>query len=236
MEEKNSKSWLVIVVLLIIVVVVGYGVFEWTSLNTKTTENNVLKEKVSSEVKTKLERWVNVASRYNSVDTSTSTLEMFAKTKLIMTYNAVIEEKNIYDQKEYILTKDDIADMSANIDKSDMNNEPVKIMKMSDFNTTYKELFDEDASYEVKDLDFGCPTPWGMDKQKNRIYLFSRCGGTSPLYPEVKKTNYDLDDNYYYVHRQVDILNGDESDEVSETYKILWKFDKDLKFVSSEKE
>lgn len=247
-ERKNSKTWLV--VLAILLICAGIAVFVPSLLSktedTKKDEGVVVKEKneISPEVKAKLERWVGIASAHSSIDPSTSTLEKFAKgmteldakTKLVMTYNAVMSEKKIYDQNSYELTAEDVKAMESTISKSQISEESVKIMKISDFNKTYEELFQETASYTLKDLDFGCPIPWGMDKAKDRIYLFERCGGVSPIYSDKNITSYYESDGYYCLVQEAEIKDGSEKDKVTESYKILWKFDKNLKFVSSEKE
>lgn len=254
--SKKSNTWLVVLLILILGAAVGFGVYKWSSMNTKNddktkseqkAETDVADDGISNEVKATLGKWVNVASDYNGVSSDISTLGTFAagitsdkisaKTKLIMAYNSVMEYKEIYKQEYYILTADDISKMEATIKKSEMNNEDVNIMKISDFDSAYKELFGVDASYTLKDLNFGCPTPWGMDKSQDRIYLFHRCGGTSPLYSDKRIESYETDENGgYSIHQTVDIRNSEKQEGIEKTYKILWKFDKDLKFVSSEKE
>ena len=193
-------------------------------------------------MKKKLKRWVDVASHYNSAISSESTMKLFAKgvnalnakTKLIMTYNSVIEEKGIYEQDTFELTKEDINSMEATTDKAFMYNEPVRIMKISDFDKTYEELFQEKPVYALKDLEFGCPVPMAMDKAKDRIYLFDRCGGTSPLYSNSQIESVTEIDGGYQVSQVIKILNADENDKLVESYQIKWFFDKDLKFVKSE--
>lgn len=245
-ETRKSKTWLVFVVILVLCV--GMAVFVPSMLSkskdTKKEEGTVEKDtnEISGEVKTKLERWVNIASNYDSVDTGTSTMQKFAKgvtkldanTKLVMTYNAVMREKKIFEQDTYELTKEDVNRMESAIGKDQILNEPVHVMKISDFNNTYKDLFDEEASYTLEDIGFGCPTPWGMDKSADSIYLFSRCGGTSPLYDESRIESISNGEDGYQVSQEIDIINGAEQDKVEETYRITWSFDKNLKFVKSE--
>ena len=155
MENKKSKTGLVVLILLLIGIGVGFGVYKWTSMNTNTNSNQENKEQkepveteeagLTAQIEEKLKNWVGVASHYSSVISSESTMELFAKgvnevdakTKLVMTYNAVFGEKGIYEQDTYNLTKEDIKSMEATTDKESMYNEPVRIMKISDFDKTY---------------------------------------------------------------------------------------------------
>ena len=153
-ERKNSKTWLVVLALLLICAGIAVMVPSLLSKkeNTKKDEGVVVKKKneISPEVKAKIERWVTIASNYNSVDTGTSTMQKFAKgvtklddnTKLVMTYNAVMREKKIFEQDTYELTKEDVNRMESAIGKDQILHEPVHVMKISDFNNTDKELFD----------------------------------------------------------------------------------------------
>lgn len=246
MEEKKNNIGILLIIVLIIGAVIGFGVSKWSNLlsNDNNKENETVEKEetkdgleLTDEVKAKLKEWVEIADFYSTISTS-STLETFAKgvtsldtkTKLMMTYNATD-----YSQDLYALTKDDISKMETTIDKKSMDGEEVYIMKISDFNSKYKELFQEEASYTIKDLDFGCPLSWGMDKSQDRIYLFDRCGGISSTRTDAEITSYDKDDNYYLVHEKVDLIDT-TNNKVTKSYKILYKFDKDLKFVSSEKE
>ena len=243
-KKKGNKTWLVVLGVLLIIAAIAVLVPSYIKDNMKD-ETTVEKDtdKIPKDVKNKLERWVTVASYYNGVG-YTSTLEKFGegltelddKTKLEMTYNAVYADKKIEKQERYSLTIDDIAKMQTSIDKSQMTNEPVKIMKISDFNTTYEELFNEDSTYTLKDLNFGCPTPWGMDESQDRLYLFERCGGTATTNPDYKKLTYDSDDNYYFVHQKVDIHDGAQNNIITKSYKIVWLFDKEANFISTEEE
>lgn len=243
-KKKGNKTWLVVLGVLLIIAAIAVLVPSYIKDNMKD-ETTVEKDtdKIPTEVKNKLERWVTVASHYNGVG-YTSTLEKFAegvtelddKTKFEMTYNAVYADKKIEKQESYTLTSNDIAKMETSIDKNQMKNESVKLMKISDFNTTYEELFDEDSTYTIKDLDFGCPTPWGMDESQDRLYLFERCGGTETTNPDYKDLTYESDDNYYFVHQKVDIHDGAQYNTITKSYKIVWIFDKNLHFISTEKE
>ena len=247
MEEKKNNTGILLIIVLIIGAVIGFGVSKWSNLftNDNNKENETVEKEetkdgleLTDEVKAKLKEWIEIADNYNTIS-GTSTLDTFAKgvtsldtkTKLIMTYNATDYSENLY-----TLTKNDISKMETSIDKKSMDGEEVYIMKISDFNSKYKELFQEEATYTIKDLDFGCPLPWGMDKSQDRIYLFDRCGGISSIRTNSEITSYDKDDNYYLVHEKVDIIDTADNNKITKTYKILYKFDKDLKFVSSEKE
>ena len=208
---------------------------------TTISTNGVAANYGGGNANARLKRWVGIASTYNH-SSGTSTFEKFAGGlnysqfkkgfKLKMAYNAIFYDKKT---KDYTLTASDISKMESTINKVEMKGEPVHVMKTSDFSGEYKGLFQEDTTYNLKDLNFGCPTPWAMDKDTGRIFLFSRCGGTSNFKLTAKITSINSDDSYYYVHQSASIVDMSNNKTVK-SYKTLWKFDKNFKFVNTSKE
>ena len=111
--------------------------------------------------------------------------------------------------------------------------ESFTIIKISDFDNAYKTFFNEEPDYTFKEIEFlGCPSPWGMNKELDKFYLFHRCGGVSESSYEPKITSFDTDGKFYLVHQQVKSAYGREVD----NFNLLWRFNKDLNFVSTERE
>ncbi len=112
--------------------------------------------------------------------------------------------------------------------------ENVIVLKMSDFDNAYNEFFKEDASYTINELSIlGCPSAQGMSRESDSIYLFSRCGGTTVMSYNTSITSYNFDGDNYLVYQKAELYNN-ASDTVEENYNLLWKFDKNLKFISTE--
>lgn len=152
-----------------------------------------------------------------------------------MVYNDLYKFENHIDN--YVLTKDEINMMDA-VDgiKNDSTiiGEKVTILKVSDFDSTYKDFFHEEANYSIDDLSkLGCPRVQGINKDLDKIYLFSRCGGTTVMSYNTSITSYDFDGENYLIYQKAELFNN-ATNSLEESYRLLWKFDKDLKFVSTE--
>ena len=244
-KQKNNAGLLIIIASLIVVCIglCGFIFMNRNNLfNTNKPKENKTEEKekknleLTDDVKTKLNRFVEVGSEdsYGSVQTApffyNGKSEILESEKLIMAY---VDAVKISKKTEYrVLTEEEI----QNIDGlKPETNEKVTILKVSDFEQSYKDLFDEDGDYKkLKDLGvkIGCPAPLGMDANAGNMYLYSRCGGTTNVKYSKEITSYDSDTEYYYVHQTMKY----ESQEETKEYKVVWKFDKNIKFISTEKE
>ena len=202
---------------------------------TKTDQNDKTEEKnleITDEVKENLKTFISVAVAYRSTG---MTRDKFIKgtdaintqTKLEMT-NATIYYNDKVTKNTTILGEEyqNISGVKPEV------NETVDTIKITDFDNTYKELFKEEANYNFEDLALiGCPAPVAWNKEMGKLYLLHRCGGTTVIEYEDKITSYDSDTKYYYVHQDLYEKNLASNEENST--KLLWKFDKELKFVST---
>lgn len=103
----------------------------------------------------------------------------------------------------------------------------------SGFDSIYKSFFNEEPNYTIKDLaDLGCPSPMAIDSKNDRLLFVHACGGTGGAISSVIKS-YESDENTYMAHVETTESYADAGDTV---HKVLWKFDKDLNFISTEKE
>ena len=198
-----------------------------TEKEEKEEEKEETKE-VSDDAKQKIDSFIKIASHYNY---SMSVLpELFydgvtaekitSRNKASMTYAVLIDfDKNYESTTEKPQTVLDKVPDSAG--------EDVKTVSINDYDEIYKKLFNEEPQYEAK----GCPYPAIADKETGKIYLFSRCGGIGPeMVNKVENKTYSFDGKYYYVNTDVSYYEKGASEE---TKKVVWKFDKDLKFVST---
>lgn len=135
---------------------------------------------------------------------------------------------------------------------------PIKV-----FADNYKKLFNEEYVVETNDSNqyIGCPSIFIIDQELGNMYLSNQCGtgssDTSYIYSDIYK--YESDDSYYYAYQYVALYNHitnelnkpksnevvisaptyDEVTQVFENNKekfdtLVWKFDKNLNFVSTE--
>ena len=254
-EEKNIALIIVIVILLIICIGMGGFIFvnkdklnakEKTQTEEKKT-NEILNE-VTNEEKIKLERFIKVASIDDTATNKNATITYFNKgtteltkeIKLKMAYNDVVNFGT--PEEKYVLTDNEIVQMTTTIPKDQLGGkdsngvpyETVTVIKTTDFEQAYKEFFNETANYTLADIEnLGCPAPWGINKDLGKIYLFHRCGGATMSSYTTEIVSYEKDGENYLVHQTGRLSSNDD---IIETYKLLWKFGKDLKFISTELE
>lgn len=109
--------------------------------------------------------------------------------------------------------------------------ETATTVKISDYDEVYKNFFIEKFQYDSE--EGGCPYPRIVDETTGKIYLFHRCGGSGPLGVHLQKNiSYEFDGNYYYVNQAVIFKkNTDITDTKND--KVVWKYDKNLYFVST---
>lgn len=258
MKEKDKINIGVIIIIILIVLCIGLGAFIFCNRDKFVAkENTKIEEKVeketekkddvntvSEEDKAKLNKFIEIASIDDTITSKVVTATYFNKgvsyitkeVKLKMAYNVTY---NLGTFENYVLTEDEINKIpeedGIKNDKTYIG-EKVTVIKVSDFENAYKEFFDEEPSYTLDDLsELGCPRIQAIDRGRDKIYLFSRCGGTTIMSYDTEIISYEKDDNYYLVHQKAKKYNKATST-VEEEYNILWKFDKNLKFVSTELE
>lgn len=258
MKEKDKINIGVIIIIILIVLCIGLGAFIFCNRDKFVAkENTKIEEKVeketekkddvntvSEEDKAKLNKFIEIASIDDTITSKVVTATYFNKgvsyitkeVKLKMAYNVTY---NLGTFENYILTEDEInripEDEGIKNDKTYIG-ERVTVIKVSDFENAYKEFFDEEPSYTLDDLsELGCPRIQAIDRSRDKIYLFSRCGGTTIMSYDTEIISYEKDDNYYLVHQKAKKYNKATST-IEEEYNLLWKFDKKLKFVSTELE
>lgn len=240
-KKTNKKSWVLVTVLIVILLIAaGWGGFlagaSYVSEKSMEKKREVKEEKgleMSIAVQEKLEKFVLTGLRYGVVNSTyehfaKGTTELPKKIKLQMAYNAT--EKG----RQTVLTEEESNEL---IGEKPGANEEVEIMGKKDFDNSYKLLFNEEINSKLDDVDgLGCPAILAENKEETLYYLFSRCGGigSSTITSTVK--SYDSDAEHYYVHSESLWEDLSVSQEPSKTTKLLWTFDKDFHFVSTEVE
>ena len=249
MEEnkKSGKTGLVVIIIILLLVICGMGAFLFINkeklFSKEITKNETVEKttkeiknlELTDEVKTKLERFTEIAvtpnvgygtmdyfiNGVNSIDT---------KTKQKMTHIAIYKDGKV--TKDLTLSDEEASTLEG---IKPEKNEIVDIVKVSDYKATYKDLFKEEANIDISELELtGCPFPGAINKEQDKLYYYHRCGGTSATTYDIKVTSIDSDKDYYYVHQE--IVENNLATNETKTTKLLWKFDEDLKFISSEKE
>ena len=240
MKKKNDliiKSF--IMLFIFIIGIVGYicyyrGVFD----NKVDIEEE---EIVKKDVKEHLDKFISAASIYSDTGYS-STAEAFyngttsidSNTKYKIVYNILYNIDKNY-KKNFVLSTEEASNMTT-IVPGDLSGEEVDVLKISDFNKVYEDYFFEKPNYNLEIINnIGCPSPLGFNNELDRMYLFYRCEGNSYSEYDSVIVSYDEDDNFYYVHQEGSLKSSIEESDVV-VYKVLWKFDKDLKFISTSRE
>ena len=241
MKNKNDMMIKSFVLLLVFILgLVGYvcyyrGVFG----NTNTNNEEVAEEK--NPTQEHLEKFINAASIYSDTGYSSTAQAFYNGTTSIdndikykITFNVLYYIDKNY-KSDITLTNEEINSMQRVIG-GDITGELLDVIKISDFNKIYKDLFHEKPNYTIDTIkNISCPSPLGFNNELDRIYLFYRCEGNSYSEYDSNIVSFDEDDNYYYVHQEGSLKpNAEESDVI--VYKVLWKFDKNLNFVSTSRE
>ncbi len=255
-EEKVEKRsagrvwWLTIVMIILLIAFFGLGyalgasnIFNEVNKNIidSTEEQNGktdnAKIKLTDTNKAKLEKFINVATSYNSLLGGTrdhfvgGTTTLPNEIKYKMTNIAVYADKKV---TQDVTATEEIANKVSGLKPDYEHNEVVDTLSVATFKSTYKELFNEEFTTKFEDsFDWGsCPAPMAIDNEAGILYYFHRCGGATAAKYEEKIISYDTDKDYYYVHQELTVTSPDENT----TTKLLWKFDKNLSFVSTVKE
>ena len=245
-EKKKSSGVLIILLVIILLFVAVLGGY-WlgttkVSKESKKQKNEEIEEvqeetkdlELTDDIKSRLEKFVLVGSNYDYSGNTTldnfseGTKEIPKKVKLRMARNSVYKYGEV---KTDVTISDDVVSKLTGV-KPD-NGEIVDIITKTSFEKAYKELFNENPEYTYDEIS-GCPAPLAIDESTGEMYLFHRCGGTGVITFNTKVVSYDADTEYYYVHTETekkDLSNNEVTKNL-----LVWKFDKDYKFVSTEKE
>ena len=237
-NDVMIKSLILLFVFIIgIVLYVLYyrGVFN----NTNSSLNN--EEKVTNKTEEKLSRFVQAASFHSDTGYSSTASAFYNGTSSIdddikykMTMNFIYKIDHNY-KSDVILSNEEINNMQR-VFNDDISGESVDIVKISDFNKAYEELFHEKPSYSIDTIkNISCPSPWGYNNDLDRIYLFYRCEGNAYSEYDSNITSIEEDNKYYYVHQYGSLKSSIEKSDLT-NFKVLWKFDKDLNFISTSRE
>ena len=242
--------WLTIVIILLLVAFFGLGYalgstniandvigkFDKSMGNDTEKDNTKQKLEVTTETKQKLEKFIKVATdqkEYNSAKYEVrdyfekGVTGLTKKIKLEMTNLSLFENQKV--EKNVLLTAEEVEKLIGSKPNIAIK-ETVYRAKAADFISTYKELFKEDLDLNFDDLaGVGCPRLISIDNTKENIYYSSNCGGSTAGSWGDNIDSYDSDNEYYYVHQTL----TNTSNGAQETKKLVWKFDKDLKFVST---
>lgn len=252
LEKKKNNVGLIIIVVALLLICVGLGglifinkdkIFggnEPKQEEQGQTENQNLK--ITEEVKERLNKFVDAGSNHVPSG-SNETAENFREGTTTIPDVIKIHMAKLGTKTEWKEYNSEEA-KSIGIEGVGPNKESIGVLKVSDFNKTYEEFFGEKLSDPIQALKSikSCPIIWYSSNTNEEVYLLSRCGGTSDIVYTKEITSYDSDNEYYYVHQTLKydrhhMNNGNyESTGEITTYKIVWKFDKDFKFISTTKE
>ena len=174
MKEKDKINIGVIIIIILLILCIGIGTFIFFNrYKLSAKENTKVEEKakketekkddvntVSEEDKTKLNKFIEMASIDDTITSKVVTATYFNKgvsnitkeVKLKMAYNVTY---NLGTFENYVLTEDEINKIpeedGIKNDKTYIG-EKVTVIKVSDFENAYKEFFDEEPSYTLDDL------------------------------------------------------------------------------------
>lgn len=255
---KKKNVFLIVIIVVLLLLCVGMGTFIFINKDKlllkespKTKEENPVV--ITDEIKSKLERFINAASHFNDDEIVTATYfnkgvtNISKQMKLKMVYNDVVDlnGKDLAGKYEEI-TDDELSGIQTSSSSGGTEmwkyvGLPIGSIKISDFDNIYKQFFNEEAKYTIDELiDLGCPFPVGINKEYDKIYLSDRCGGTvygdaAPAYSHTI-VSYDVINNNYVVEQiaKDKLMYNNGAVETLKTYNIVWTFDKNLNFISTE--
>ncbi len=244
MEEKKERkigiiALLLVIILIIVAIVVFFVVNNSSNKETKTSKEETETKTliVTKNIEKKLQKFVEAGSYYDDSGSNTTvthfisgTTELPKDIKLKMTRNAIYQAEKV--KTNVILSEEEINNIQG---EKPSTGEPVDVIEKDTLNNTYKELFNETVELSLSELEkIGCPVPMAVNKTSGAYYLFNRCGGTGALSYKVKVTHVSSDKDYFYAHSEITEIRGITGEE--KVTKLLWTFDKDLKFVNTKKE
>lgn len=254
-QKDKKKSWVLVTVLIVILLIAAVGGGFLVGANYVSSKTLAKKSEVKEEnenvqetgldisvkasdklVKERLEKFVLAGLDYNYANGGTyrhfanGTKSLSDEVKLKMTY-FVTKTGN----SQYTLTEEEINKLTGVKPSVD---EPVMAMSKIEFDNNYKELFNEDApEFDSEKMQFcGCPAPMAFNPETKIMYLLSRCGGTGTDKITSTINSFDSDEKYIYVHTESRWEDLSVSEEPPKTTKLVWAFDKDLKFVRTKVE
>ena len=252
-QPKKKSNALLVILMLLIGIGIGFGANYGMSYFNKdvdkkdgsVTEDTTKTDKLelTESDKAKLEMIVGSAAICSSGGANCDTAKKYFdsidkldnKMKYTIVWNYVLRYLRADGFNTYTEPAD-VGKMETSFTSEQLKNyttDDFYSISKSGFDNTYKLFFNETPSYSIKDLeDLGCPSPGAIDSNTNRIIFIHACGGTGYGIGTTIKS-FDSDENNYLVHAEIEESSIEDG---NKTYKILWKFDKDLNFVSTEKE
>ena len=249
-EPKKKSNALLVILMFLIGIGLGFGAnygMSYFNKSAKETKSSTVNEKedkkveVTDEVKEKLNLFINAASYgygdhgefmksfvdgKDSFDDSEKYLIVYNVLyyKKLMTQDVVLAEQEIDSLKDEKLIEYFKNYKDAFLD----------ISKIEIFDGVYNYLFNTNKTKTYENpYTHICPVQIGVNEEYGNIYFGQECGGTGGFSFEQSIKSYEFDGNNYLVHQECTLTAtpGGETD-----VKLLWKFDKDLNFVSTEKE
>ena len=243
MDEKNNLFVSIVLLFIFIICIIGYiyyfrGMFD-NDISEEVVE--VDDDNIRKDVKKRLSKFINSASVFSESGYSSTAQAFYNGTTTItddikykMAFNSIYKIDKNY-KSDVVLTTEEANNMKR-VFNGDISNESFDIIKISDFNKAYEELFHEKPNYTLDTIkNISCPSPWGFNSELDRIYLFYKCSGVGYSAYDSDIVSYEFDDNYYYVH-QLGTLKSALAKSDFTYYKVLWKFDKKLNFISTTNE
>lgn len=254
-QPKKKSNALLVFLMFLIGIGIGFGANYGMSYFNKdvdkkessVTEDTTKTDKLEllESTKAKMEMIVEAATRCSAGSGNCDMVKKFFdkvdkldnEMKYTITWNTFLYLGGLIGDRD-----SDVVDYSA-MDTS-LTKEQYNLLKPNDglgfpvvsksyFDNVYRQLFNEKPSYSIEDIDnIGCPSPIGVSESLDKIYYSNECGGTGYAVSG-KVKSFDVDGDNYLVHSEITESTAGKDDVV---YKILWKFDKDLNFVSTEKE
>ena len=262
-EKKVNKTLIIIIIVAGLVLVIG-GIILGTKLLNKDEPKNEeppvdnptpdnqepaeKKELNDSSAISKLEKFVIVASYEDSNENGKANMFMRGinsldnNIKLQLAWNSLINIQKVQTKVGTDVTEK-YKDVAGIQEKEEIS--------LVQFDTEYKSLFNEDASYTEDDKFGVCPGIYKIDKELGKIIIGVECGGLNPTEYYSKIYKYEEDNSFYYVYQYVgtnDPMNNkfvkiksgetvnvssfEGNEDKFET--VVWKFDKNFNFISTE--
>ena len=262
-ENKKSNKIILIIVIIIVIICLGFFLVlklcdnkdnneSNNNENTETPTNIDGKLVINDNIKNKLDEYINLNFTShgvvsNSIIDGTSELSQVAKESI--TYNSVSNQM-------VQLNKDQIPEKYRNNDYWVSDGIIIYQLSLKTFEDEYKKIFNEEYKLDPEYYAIvGCPMVFNVDQELGYMFLSNQCGDTGPQRYLYLNYKYETDNDYYYVYQyigyqkegseantieyikpkskeivDVDSFSGNES----KFETLIWKFDKNLLFVSTE--
>lgn len=236
-QNKNNQKIIKYIIVIVLLIVVGVTCFIIGSMSNKQNKNNNIEEQEENNTEKdnsknnenvqsltdeeKIMKFVIVGLETRNIGESNESfikgyskpLTIYDKIKITLTQLIIIEEK--------FQALDTVpSNYIAKYDKKyDINEYDFYELKVKDFKKVYKDLFNEDVNFDLKEINSDkigsqtCPYILGLSNDESIIYLHGLKGQCQKLknHPDrevlYKNIKIDKDENYYYVYQYVGIHN-----------------------------